>query len=309
MLFIDKKLEYLLPGIKQNVLLANYTTFKIGGPASYFYQAKTVKDLVKAIRLAKKKRLSFFVLGQGSNILISDKGFDGLIIKIEINKLIINNNRIITGAGVLLNDLVNKSIKKGLTGLEWAIGIPGTIGGAVRGNAGAFNHSISDIVKKVKTLKSSKLEFKVYNPKSIKFGYRDSIFKKNNEIILEIELELKKGDKKMSQELTKKYLSHRSQRQPKLSSAGCVFKNPTPGQAQPGENLSIKSAGWLIEQCGLKGKRIGNAEISEKHANFIVNLGNAKAKDVKRLINLCKEKVKERFGMQLEEEIEYLGKI
>lgn len=307
MLSTDRKIEHFLSEVKRNVLLADYSTFRIGGPAKYFYQVKTIKDLIRAVEWTKKTKLPYFILGGGSNILVSDKGFDGLVIKIEINKLIINNNRIITGAGVLLNDLVNKSIKKGLTGLEWAIGIPGTIGGAVRGNTGAF--SISEIVKKIKVLKDSKSEFKIYNPKSIKFGYRDSIFKKNNEIILEIELEFKKGDKRKSQELIKKYLSYRFQRQPKLSSAGCVFKNLTPGQLQHRASLSNNSAGWLIEQCGLKGRRIGDAKISEKHANFIVNLGNAKAKDVKRLINLCKEKVKEKFGIQLEEEIEYLGEI
>lgn len=251
---------FYINNIKKNILLAPYTTFKIGGKAKYFYEAKNREDLIKAIKWAKAaKGLPYFILGGGSNILISDKGFDGLVIKLSIGN-----------AGVLLSKLVDESIKAGLTGLEWAVGIPGTVGGAVKGNASAFGVSMSDIVKSVKR-------------------YKD--------IILSVELELKKGNRKKSQKLIQEYLEYRKKSQPmEFPSAGCIFKNP-----------EGDFAGRLIDQCGLKGTKIGKAMISKKHGNFIVNQGNAKAADVKKLIDLCKKKVKQKFGIELEEEIEYVG--
>ncbi len=292
MFYIDK--------LQKNISLAPYTTFKIGGPAKYFYIAKTIEDLINAVGAARKARVLFFIFGAGSNILVSDKGFDGLVIKIQNTNYKIQNTKIVAEAGTRLGDLTLVSVEAGLTGLEWAAGIPGSIGGVIRGNAGAFGGSMADITKTVKVL-----EPKIRNPKSktfknqdCKFGYRDSIFKHNkNLIIFSAELELKKGDKKSSREMIREYLKKRQETQPlEFPSAGCIFKNP-----------KGYSAGWLIEQCGLKGKRVGKAMISEKHANFIVNAGGAKARDAIELINLCKEKVKEKFKIELEEELEYLG--
>jgi UDP-N-acetylmuramate dehydrogenase len=283
---------------KKNISLAPYTTFKIGGAAKYFYTVKSIEDLTGAVKLAKKEGLPFFILGNGSNVLVSDKGFDGVVIKIENCKLKIVNCKITVDAGVLLTKLVNESVKAGLTGLEWAAGIPGTIGGAIRGNAGALGSSMADLIKTVEVFDITNLKIQTFENKDCKFGYRDSVFKHNkNLIIFSAELELKKGDRKKSEKLIKEYLKQRKEKQPlEYPSAGSIFKNP-----------NGRAAGYLIEQCGLKGKKIGKAMISEKHANFIVNLGNAKAKDVKKLIDLCKEKVKEKFGIELEEEIEYLG--
>ncbi len=284
---------------KKNISLAPYTTFKIGGMAKYFCEARNSEDVIAAVARAKKENLPFFILGAGSNILVSDKGFEGLIIKIQNTRYKIRDTKIVADAGVLLSELVSKSAEAGLTGTEWAAGIPGTVGGAVRGNAGAFGISMSNIVREVKVLNIGTSQVQIFKNKDCKFGYRDSIFKKNkNLIILSTELELRKGDREKSEKLIKDYLKQRKEKQPmEHPSAGSIFKNPE-GQ----------SAGYLIEQCGLKGKIVGGAMISEKHANFIVNLGNAKAKDVKKLIDLCKEKVKEKFGIKLEEEIEYLGK-
>ena len=256
--------------IQKNIPLAQYTTFKIGGPARYFFVAKNTQDLIKAVEFAQEKNLPFFILGGGSNLLVSDEGFDGLVIKANNNQLTINNNKIIAEAGVKLNDLIRTSIEVGLTGLEWAIGIPGTIGGAVKCQARAFGQSISELVKDVK---------------------------KTDEIILSVELLLKKGNKKKSQQLIKEYLRKRKDSQPlDYPSAGCIFKNPA-GQF----------AGQLIEHGGLKGKQIGQAMISQRHANFIINLGNAQAKDVRKLIQLIKKSVNKNFKINLEEEIEYLG--
>jgi len=296
---------------KKNIPLAPYTTFKIGGPAKYFFEAKNSGDLIKAVKSAKKAKVPFFILGGGSNILVSDKGFDGLVIKIQNTRLAcpsgrragrqakyeIQDTRILADAGALLSKLVDESMKRGLIGLEWAAGIPGTAGGAVRGNVSAFGTSMSDVVKSVEALKMTELRIKNYESGECKFEYKESAFKHNKDIILSVELGLEKGDRKESKKKIEEYLAYRDKHQPlEYPSAGCVFKNP-----------SGQHAGYLIEQCELKGKKIGNAMISKKHANFIVNIGNAKAKDVKKLIDLCKEKVKEKFKIKLEEEIEYLG--
>jgi len=256
--------------LQENVSLAEYTTFKIGGPAKYFYIVKTTNDLIKATEFAKNKRLPYFILGGGSNLLVADNGFDGMIILMNNEKLEIGNYRIIAEAGVKLSALVKASVENNLTGLEWATGIPGTIGGAVKVNASAFGSNISELVRDVK---------------------------EDNNIIFSIELELKKGNKEISKKLIKEYSQKRKNTQPlEYASAGCIFKN-VPGYG----------AGRLIDQAGLKGVKIGQAMISDKHANFIINLGGAKAKDVVELIDLIKQKVKDKFNIELEEEINYLG--
>ena len=284
--------------IEKNVSLKNYTTFKIGGKAKYFCEAKTKKDLANAISMAKKIRLPFFILGGGSNLLVSDKGYKGLVIKILNTKYQILNTKIVTEVGVPLSKLISLSAERSLTGMEWTVGIPGTVGGAVYGNAGSFGKSMKDIVKEVEVLDVKNLDFKIYNLKDCKFAYRESVFKKNkNLIILSTKLSLKKGKKKEIENKIKEYLKYKKQTQPlNFSSAGSIFKNPRGF-----------FAGELIEKCGLKGKRVGGAKISEKHANFIVNFGGATSKDVKKLINLAKKSVKKKFKVVLEEEIQYLG--
>ena len=315
---------------QQNVLLKNQTTFKIGGPARYFVVAKNIQDLIEAIKTAQKENLPYFILGGGSNVLVSDKGFNGLVIKLQNTGYRIQDRKIMVEAGTSLGELVIASVKRGLTGLEWAVGIPGTIGGAIRGNAGAFGHSISESVIEVQTLVYYGRDPLVYygrdplvyygrHPKgcpqeqafacraemrpervsyqNCKFDYRDSIFKQNNHIILSAKLQLKRGHKKKSQQMIKEYLKKKKMTQPlELPSAGCIFKNPT-----------NQRAGYLIEHCGLKGKKIGQAMISKKHANFIVNLGGAQAKDVIELIKIIKKEVKKKFNIDLEEEIQYVG--
>jgi len=214
--------------------------------------------------------LPFFIFGGGSNILVSDKGFNGLVIKF----------------GQPLSSYIPK-------GLEWAVGIPGTIQGAVCGNAGAFKKSMKDVVKEVEVFDTKTEKVKILKNKDCRFSYRNSIFrKKKNLIILSVKIKSKKSDTKK----IKQYLDYRKKTQPlNLPSAGSVFKNP-----------AGFSAGELIERCNLKGKRVGNIKISEKHANFIVNLGRGKAKDVMKLIKIIKNRVKKKFGVTLEEEIQLL---
>jgi len=292
------KIEKEPPGIKRNVSLARYTTFKIGGPAKYFFVAKTKEDLISAIKVAKEFNLPFFILGGGSNLLVADKGYKGLVINFQFSIFNFQKTKIVAGAGLPLGKLVNAAMEKGLTGLEWAIGIPGTVGGAIRGNAGAFENSMADIVKTVEVLNSKNLKTKIFKNKDCQFGYRESIFKKDkNLIIFSAILQLKKGNKKKIKNEIKKNLEQRKKTQSlNFPSAGSIFKNP--------KNFY---AGDLIERCGLKEKRIGNARISEKHANFIINLGQGKAKDVKKLIKIIKQKIKKKFGVKLEEEIQLLG--
>jgi len=280
--------------VKTNEPLASHTTFKIGGPADFFVEVEEEEKLLKLIKLLKELKLPYFILGGGSNLLVADEGFRGVVVKIANCELRIANFKIIAGAGVSLGRLVELAAKNSLTGLEFAAGIPGTVGGAVRGNAGAWGQAIGDRVKRVKVL-TPQGEIKWIGASDCHFSYRQSRFKKTKEIILEVELELEKGNKKEIQEKISQNLAKRAT-QPKEPSAGCIFVNPKP-----------LVAGELIDKCGLKGKRIGDAQISPKHANFIVNLGKAKAADVNKLIKLIKEKVKEKFGVELEEEIFLLG--
>lgn len=330
--------------IKENELLKNHSTFKIGGLARYFYVAKNKEEIMSAIKWAHKNELPFFILAGGSNILFSDKGFDGLVIKILNTQYIIHDTKIIADAGVNLGKLVIESINNGLTGLEWAIGIPGTIGGAVFGNAGAYGYSISESVEKIKTLVFSSLRVPLsgtkqsqgitagsprslrslamterkYNNKKCEFGYRESVFKRNNEIILEVSLKLEKGDKEKSRQKIKEAIFDRRKKTPPYPSTGCYFKNYV---LQKENDTLIKNfpelvskvkggkigVGYLIDKCGLKGKQINNAKISEEHANFIVNLGGATAKDVFALADLCKQKVFEKYRIKLEEETRLIG--
>jgi len=284
-----------------NILLKDYTSFKIGGPAKYFFKVKTREDLIKKIQMAKELNLPFFILGGGSNLLVSDKGYKGIVIKMENPctscQINLEKDKITAQAGMKLADLVKFSVEKNLTGLEWAVGIPGTVGGAVRGSIQAFKKSISNIIESVEALDVLKLEIKNYQAKNCNFNYKESIFKKNkNLIILSCVFKLKKGNKEEIKKKIEYFLDYRRKNHPlDFPSAGSIFKNP-----------KNKKAWELIKECGLEGKRIGNAQISKKHSNFIINLGDASSKDVLDLINLAKKQVKNKFGIEIEEEISYL---
>ncbi len=307
-----------LPSVKRNIPLKNHTAFRIGGPARYFFEAKSKDDLLLALKMAKRFNLPFFnsrvkrgsqssrrakrggvfILGGGSNLLVSDKGYKGLVIKMMNDDYRILKNEIIAGAGILLGRLVIVATEHGLSGLEWSFGIPGTVGGAIFGNAGAFGKSMKNVIRKVEVFNAKNLKFETYNLKDCRFDYRESVFKKKkNLIIVSVFLKLKKGKKSEIKKRMEKNIDYKKSNQPlNYPSAGSVFKNP-----------DKKSAAKLIEDCGLKGKKIGKAKISWKHANFIVNLGGARAENVKNLINFTKKAVKKRFGVSLKEEIQYLG--
>lgn len=310
--------------INKNILLRDYTTFKIGGPAKYFCVATDLKELKEAYLWAESKSLETFILGGGSNVLFSDDGFNGLIVKIE-NKGLVKLKEteekvtLVCEAGVLLADLVKFSVENGLTGLEWAAGIPGTIGGAIRGNAGAFGFSISDSIKTVAVISKNNENFQseIFEKEKCDFNYRASFFKKNkNLIIWSAEIELKKGEQKEIEKKFKEYIVKRKEKQPplgKFPSIGSFFKNPQAPEVvikifEEEKGVQVKDekipAGWLIEKCGLKGRKIGEAMVSNIQANFIVNLGNASSEQIIILASLVKQKVRNNFGIQLEEEVE-----
>ena len=281
---------------QKNISLKKYTTFKIGGKAECFYKARTKHGLIKAIKWAKKESLPFFILAGGSNLLIPDKGFKGLVIKTENCKLKIKNYKIEVGAGALLGKLVNASANVNLSGLEWAAGIPGTVGGAVQGNAGAFSKTMKDIIREVEVFDIKRNIERKFKNKDCFFGYRTSIFKKNPHlIILACLIGLKKGDKQNIKEEMQEYLKYRDEHHPKKPSAGSIFMNPKGASARE-----------LIDVCGLKGKRIGQAQISKVHSNFIVNLNGAKSKDVVKLIDLIKRIIYKKYKIKLKEEIQIL---
>ncbi len=333
--------------IKENVSLAPYTTFKIGGPARFFVEVDDLQRLANVLKWSKEHQQKIFVLGGGSNLLFMDKGFDGLVIKLKNKELTttVQGDKIIikTGAGTSLSKLVAESFKNKARGLEWAIGIPGTVGGAVRGNAGAFGGEIKDVVTTVQTINIRSCELikkdfispsvfpnelkknieyacrnmmQSFNNRDCEFDYRTSIFKESTCLIIwDVEFVLQPDKKSNAKKIAEEYLNKRRKKQPnvtKFPSAGSVFKNPKVSkeiQEKFKHDTEMESkdgkvpAGWLIARCGLLGKKIGEAMISKEHGNFIINTGKAKADDVLLLVSIIKTLVRNKYGVHLQEEI------
>lgn len=306
--------------ILKNVPLAPQTTFKIGGEAKFFVEANNEAEIIEAVNYAQKNELAIFILGGGSNVLISDNGFDGLVIKMKNSEIKIDDCEIECDAGVSLMNLVNFSVNNDLVGLEWAAGIPGTVGGAIRGNAGAFGGEMEKSVKEIKILDINKnpLKIEYLKNKECKFGYRTSIVKENKGIILiSAKLSLKRNVNQDSRKIISEIINKRSQNQPADPSAGSFFKNPVVTNSETIENFEHDMetkmrgeklpAGWFIDNLGYKGKKIGGAQVSEKHANFIINAGGASAEDVLILSSYLKQKVRDGHNIQLEEEVNKIG--
>src|SRR3989344_4091547 len=309
---MDKTFEMLkkeLPGVKKQVPLAAHTTFNIGGPAEYFLPATTQKEILRAIRTAKKIKLPVFVMGGGSNLLVSDSGVRGVVLK--------KNNVVEAPAGAVLGKVIDFSISKSLQGLEWAGGLPGTFGGGIRGNAGAFGGEMKDTIVSVRALDDQFNLRKLSNGES-GFSYRSSIFKRKNWVVLSAQVKLKKGNKKKLKEISNSRKDYRKEKHPlEYPNAGSVFKNVAVKDLAPifqsefadkvkQDPFPIVPAAWFIIGAGLAGKKVGRAQISQKHSNYIVNLGGAKAKDVLALIDMVKNNVKNKYGIVLEMEVQYL---
>ena len=289
--------------IKSRVLidepLKKHTTFGVGGFASLFIYPNDIDDLKMILKYSFKNRIKTFFMGSGSNLLISDNGFDGIIVCLkksfkhfELSNCLEAN----IGTGVMLGHIVRTLTKKSVLGLESLIGVPGTLGGALIMNAGAYGHEISNYLVSIKSL-SLKGEEKIYNKNDLEFSYRFSSIPQN-EIVVEAKFRFKIGDlNEINIQKSKASQSRRKSQPLQFRSAGSIFKNPNSNQA----------AGYLIDQANLKGTRIGDAEISIKHANFIVNHGQASSQDILKLIKLIKSKVKQQFNVNLQLEVKLLG--
>jgi len=305
---------------KEQVDFSDLTTFKIGGPARFFFSVEKKKQLPEVIERAKQEQLPYFILGNGSNLLVADEGYEGLVIEMNNDHHEVKEDEITAGAGMKLQDLVEFALENELKDLEWAAGIPGTLGGAIRGNAGAFGLEMKEIVKKVEAYDTEQDEIKSYGNLKCDFGYRQSVFKQNpNLVVLEAVLVLNSSKKEHIKQKMEEHVNYRKERHPlDHPCSGSVFQNVR-SKIEDEELLNQYSelrkfneqklipAGWLVEKAGLQGKKVGQAKVSDKHANFIINLGGAKAQDVMELINLAKKKVKDKFGIELQLEIETLG--
>lgn len=281
--------------VKENVDLKNYNTYKIPRLAKYLVDVKSEESLIGLIDYLNKSKVKYLILGNGSNVVLPEKDLDGVVIKLSgLNSINIDDDEVYVGAGVMLPKLVSETVNNCLTGLEWASGIPGTVGGAVVGNAGAYLSDIFSFIEEIKVL--DKGIIKTINRNDVKYSYRYTSFKDDkNIIVLGVKLKLNKGSSDESTDLMKKRLERRISSQPlEYPSAGSVFRNP-----------EGNFAGKLIEDCGLKGKRIGGAMVSEKHANFIINYDNATASDVRKLIKLVHDEVlkKTKVDLIIEQEL------
>ncbi len=279
--------------------LQKHTTFQIGGPAQILVIPRTVDDIQESVRYAKLHEQRIHVIGNGSKLLVSDSGISGLTIKISGNfdNSSISGNKLIAGAGCHLSRLISLATCHALRGLEFAAGIPGTLGGAIAMNAGTSSGSISDVVSKVEAFNIDSGSLMTLSNGECNFKYRDSVFRQDSLIITSAELLLSNGDKENIQKTISDLLKKRADSQPlDKPNAGSIFKNP-----------DGYSAAKLIDSAGLKGARIGQAQISDRHANFIVNLGNATAKDVITLVNLIQSEIKSRYGVSLNLELVMLS--
>lgn len=284
--------------IEVNVSLKKYTTYKVGGIATCIVYPKNIDCLIKLMRFIKFHKIKYKVLGNGSNLIFSEKNYDGILIKLnELDELDIFGNKIRVGAGYSLMKLSRIAMKNSLTGLEFAAGIPGTVGGAVFMNAGAYKSDMGYIVQSIKVL-TPDLKVVEFENKELNFHYRTSFLKTHPDYIcLEAIIRLEKGNKDSIEEVMKSRLKRRMESQPlNYPSAGSVFRNP-----------KDMFAGELIENAGLKGMKQGGAMISDKHANFIINVGNATGDDVRSLILLVQEKIKEKYNVDLKLEQEFVN--
>jgi UDP-N-acetylmuramate dehydrogenase len=322
---------------KENIPLKDYSNYKIGGPARYFFEAKTEDALARGAREAKRRGLALFVLGEGSNLLIDDAGFDGLVLKISFDGAIeFDGARVTVTPDILIPHLLDEVAKRGLQGLEWAGGLPGTVGGAVRGNAGAFGGETKDTIFRVRSYDMQTDSFTLRNNAECRFGYRSSVFKEKqgSEIITKVIFELKPGVEKDIRASIEDKIQFRKSKHPiEYPNIGSIFKNvpleyflrtyadraqtDADGKSTDAEiraKFPVKDdpfpvipTAYLMSEAGLKGLSHGGAQISEKHPNFIINKGNATSADVEFLIGVIKKAVFEKFGVMLEEEVQRVG--
>jgi len=316
-----------------------HTNFRIGGPARYYVEARTAEDVARTVAIAQAAGLPWFALGGGSNTLVGDAGFDGLVIQIALREIVVEGDRVRAGAGAITASVAREAGRAGLSGFEWAVSLPGTIGGAVRGNAGCFGGEMEGVIEDVRILEMQNpegdaprpygagFECRMQNVTNTECGfrYRHSIFKEHpGWIILEATLALRRADPDTCQAAMDQFLERRRTSQPNgKPSAGCLFKNIetralssdaverlerfSSGAWRDVAHDGRLSVGWIIDRLGLKGRRVGGAMISEHHGNFTLNLGGATAADVFALGEAVRERARDVLGMDIEYEVQRLG--
>ena len=306
--------------ILENELLSKHTTFRVGGPAKYFITVKSLEELKEALAFADEKGEKYFILGGGSNLLFGDKGFPGVIIKIVFIDIEFKSDVMIVDSGVPLILAVKKSIAESFSGLENFAGIPGTVGGAVCGNAGAYGKSMSDVLLRAELLINNKVE--IVEASWFEFAYRYSKLKYwdgvGKPVILRSWFKLEKGDKEELENIVKETIEKRREKEPKGFCAGCAFKNIkgdlvskllekincTPEERERFAKFGAIPAAWFIEYTDLKCKKIGGSYIPLEHANYVMNDGTATAEDIITMLSFVKQQVRDKFGVQLEEEMQ-----
>lgn len=295
-----EELKNIIPEarIKADEPMKAHTTFRIGGPAKYFVIPETKEEIKAIIECCKAENVPYYILGNGSNLLVSDKGYEGVVIQIfkNMNQITLEGETITAQAGAILSSVANKALEAELTGFEFAAGIPGTLGGACVMNAGAYGGEMKDVLVKVVVLTQDG-EFLTIPKEELELGYRTSVIAKKNYIVLEATIKLAKGDKEAIKARMDELKVQRTTKQPlEYPSAGSTFKRP-----------EGHFAGKLIQDAGLRGFQVGGAQVSEKHCGFVINKDQATAADVAELMRQVSLKVKEQFGVELEAEVKRLG--
>lgn len=301
--------------------MAAHTYLKIGGPARLYFVASTSDEIVAAVEKAKELGIPWAVIGGGSNLLVSDDGFDGVVIQANDRSYSIDGENVTAAPGMFTGLLAKATADAGLAGFEWGVGVPGTIGGATYGNAGCFGGEMKDVVTSVDAYDVANGKRVTYSNADCRFGYRDSRFKHEPHVILATTITLGRSEKGVGRRKIEEIMAKRKDTQPQGAfSAGCLFKNFEFRDETELEKLKREDevppeflaahripAGWLVDKLGLKGKTIGKAQVSPVHGNFLVNLGGATAKDVIALSSFLKMKVRDELGILLEDEVQYLG--
>ena len=293
--------------IGEHIALAPFTTFKVGGPAEWFFEARTSSDIITALGLAHRHGVAVTMLGGGSNVLVADSGVRGLVIRARGGEIaLVDEHHVRADAATTINGLVRWTITHGRAGLEAWAGTPGTVGGAIFGNAHFSGRLIGDLVARVRL---ATREGRVIDAErdDMAFGYDESRLQGTGEILLSADFLVSAGDPAALRKTARESLAFRKRTQPlETPSAGCIFQNPQPGKDVVPDGIPW-SAGALVDRAGLKGQGVGGARVSPAHGNFIVNEGGATARDIRALVDRCRAEVRERFGVELREEIVYLG--
>jgi UDP-N-acetylmuramate dehydrogenase len=296
-----------LPGVERNAPLESYTTFRVGGPADWFLRAHTADDVRAAIAAARADGLPITVLGGGSNVLVSDAGVRGLVIRIHGGDVRTVSDTIVRAdGGLTINGLVRWTIGRGAAGLEAWAGTPGTVGGAIYGNAHFKGRLIGELVDSVELATMDGVVARV-GVSDMEFAYDRSRLQRTREIVLSADFHVRRGEPSALRAVARESLAYRKRTQPlESATAGCIFQNPDPAIDRVPEGIPC-SAGALVDRAGMKGASIGAARVSPTHGNFIMNDGTASADDIRRLIERCRDEVRTRFGVALRDEIVYLG--